>query len=185
MVAERLRVIADELDGKPTSGRGAELWRSAHALLKKTTHDPMKIGRVIAERSVGGLRQMIDGGLTVQQRQGGVSRPFSPPAPIRSENVSDAVAAALGLSTPPPVVKLEAPAEDELKSALKAFKKRLKVTQLDGDSKLSNRALTGGSKGTVTAIQPPTTHTSAVWEHLANTGKLKRSGRGMYQLVGE
>ena len=45
--------------------------------------------------------------------------------------------------------------EDDLKKALKAFKKRLKLTQLEDDSKLGHSPLTG-AKSQVVAIQPPT-----------------------------
>ena len=44
--------------------------------------------------------------------------------------------------------------DEELKKALKAFKKRLKMTQLDDDSKLGHSPLTGNHTH-VLAIQPP------------------------------
>ena len=44
--------------------------------------------------------------------------------------------------------------EDELKKALKAFKKRMKLTRLDDDSKLGHSPLTGGKKDQIVAIQP-------------------------------
>ena len=44
--------------------------------------------------------------------------------------------------------------DEELKKALKAFKKRLKVTQLDNDSRLGHSPLTG-AKESVVSIQPP------------------------------
>ena len=45
--------------------------------------------------------------------------------------------------------------EDELKRALKAFKKRLKLTRLDEESRLSKSPLSKGASGIV-AITPPT-----------------------------
>jgi len=72
--------------------------------------------------------------------------------------------------------------EEELRKALKAFKKRLKMTQLEEDSKLGRSPLTG-AKSTITAIQPPLGFGREVWEELATQGYLKRDGGGFYQLV--
>ena len=65
--------------------------------------------------------------------------------------------------------------EEELRKALKAFKKRMKLTQLDDDSKLGHSPLTG-KRETVVAIQPPTGFGREVWEELAEKGFLKRDG---------
>ena len=72
--------------------------------------------------------------------------------------------------------------EEDLRKALKAFKKRLKLTQLDDDSKLGHSPLTG-AKGKVVSIQPPTGFGREIWEELADKGFLKRDGSGFYELV--
>jgi hypothetical protein len=72
--------------------------------------------------------------------------------------------------------------EEELRKALKAFKKRLKLTQLDDDSRLGHSPLTG-SKSKVVSIQPPTGFGKEIWEELADKGYLKRDGVGFYELV--
>jgi hypothetical protein len=72
--------------------------------------------------------------------------------------------------------------EDELRRALKAFKKRMKLTQLDDDSRLGRSPLTG-SRSTVVAIQPPSGFPREIWEELADKGFLKREGIGFYALV--
>jgi len=69
-----------------------------------------------------------------------------------------------------------------LKSAMKAFKKRLKLTALDDDSQLGRGPFSGGSKG-VFAIQPPSQFPREVWEELCRLGKLRDSGHGLYELV--
>ena len=75
------------------------------------------------------------------------------------------------------------PATDaEMKKALAAFKKRLKLTRLDDDSKLGRSPLTG-AKGRVVSIQPPAGFGKEVWEQLADAGRLKRDGIGFYELV--
>jgi hypothetical protein len=72
--------------------------------------------------------------------------------------------------------------EEELKRALKAFKKRMKLTQLEEDSKLGHSPLTG-ARSQITAIQPPTGFGREIWEELADKGFLKYDGNGFYQLV--
>lgn len=72
--------------------------------------------------------------------------------------------------------------EDELKKALKAFKKRLKLTQLNDDSRLGHSPLTG-KREVVHAIQPPAGFGREVWEELADKGFLKRDGGGFYVMV--
>ncbi|MBN1456850.1 MAG: hypothetical protein JW912_03255 [Sedimentisphaerales bacterium] len=70
-----------------------------------------------------------------------------------------------------------------LRRALKAFKKRLKLTALDEDSRLGRGALSGGATGTC-AIQPPNQFSPTVWEELCRQGRLRSSGHGMYELPG-
>ena len=72
--------------------------------------------------------------------------------------------------------------EEELRKALKAFKKRLKLTQLEDDSRLGHSPLTG-ARSQVVAIQPPTGFGREIWEELVAKGYLKNDGGGFYQLV--
>ncbi|MBL8759303.1 MAG: hypothetical protein JNK35_12840 [Phycisphaerae bacterium] len=74
------------------------------------------------------------------------------------------------------------PSEADLIAGLKAFRKRLKVTRLDEESRLSNRIVTS-KRASVVAIAPPNQFPRAVWETLADQGKLRRSGSGLYELV--
>lgn len=72
--------------------------------------------------------------------------------------------------------------EDEMKRALKAFRKRLKMTRLDDESRLGHSPLSG-NRAKVVAIQPPSGFAREVWEALADQGTLKRDGGGFYELV--
>jgi len=86
----------------------------------------------------------------------------------------------------PPANKLPGQAgqvpPEVLKSALKAFKKRLKLTVLDDDSHLKRGPFSSGSTG-VYAIQPPNQFPREVWEELCRLGKLRDSGHGLYELI--
>ena len=73
--------------------------------------------------------------------------------------------------------------KEELRFAMKAFRKRLKLTKLDDESRIGHGPMSGGGKSGVVAITPPNQFSKDVWEELADQGKLKRAGRGIYELV--
>jgi hypothetical protein len=72
---------------------------------------------------------------------------------------------------------------EELKRALKAFKKRLKLTRLDCESSLGVGPLSGGRPSGIVAITPPNQYPRAVWETLVEQGRLKKTSQGQYELV--
>ena len=72
--------------------------------------------------------------------------------------------------------------QEDLRKALKAFKKRLKMTQLDDDSKLGHSPLSKASDRII-SIQPPAGFGKEIWEELADAGYLKRDGIGFFELV--
>jgi hypothetical protein len=73
----------------------------------------------------------------------------------------------------------------QLRSAMKAFKKRLKLARLDDESRLGHGALSNISRSGITAIMPPTNFPPAVWEELVRQGKLRKAGHGLYELASE
>jgi hypothetical protein len=83
-----------------------------------------------------------------------------------------------GKSLPP-----GAPTPQQLKGALKAFKKRLKLARLDDESRYGGGALTSGRPSGIVAIPPPGKYPQAVWDELVRQGKLRRAGQGLYELM--
>jgi hypothetical protein len=82
-------------------------------------------------------------------------------------------------STPP-----VPPDPEVLRRALKAFKKRLKLSRLDDESRLGHGPMSkGAGKGGIVAITPPMEYPRAVWEALVDQGKLRRAGQGLYELA--
>lgn len=75
------------------------------------------------------------------------------------------------------------PTNEELKKALKAFKKRLKLTRLDAESKIGGGPLSSGRSSGIVAITPPNEFGQHIWDALVQQGKLKRAGHGMYELL--
>lgn len=73
--------------------------------------------------------------------------------------------------------------KEELRLAMKAFRKRLKLTRLDDESRLGHGPMSSGNRSGVAAIRPPDTYPKEVWKMLAEQGKLRREGGGLYSLV--
>jgi len=70
-----------------------------------------------------------------------------------------------------------------LKRAMKAFKKRLKLTRLDAESTLGGGPFSGGRGSGIVAIQPPNQYPREVWDKLVELGRLKRAEGGLYELT--
>lgn len=62
------------------------------------------------------------------------------------------------------------------REAFKAFKKKLKSTQLDDDSRIGHGPMSGGGSGQVVAIQPPAGHGREIWNELVRKGVLVHDG---------
>ena len=73
----------------------------------------------------------------------------------------------------------------DIKAALKAFKKRLKLTRLEDESKIAGGPMSSGRGSAIVAIMPPNQFPQAIWDELVRQGKLKKAGHGTYEIVGE
>lgn len=91
---------------------------------------------------------------------------------------------------PPPAASAAAagqpaapPSAETLKAAFKAFKKRLKLTQLDFESRIGRSPMSSGGSSKIAGIVAPNQYPREVWEELVKQGKLKHAGHGMYSLA--
>ncbi|MBU0755991.1 MAG: hypothetical protein KJ645_12680 [Planctomycetes bacterium] len=73
--------------------------------------------------------------------------------------------------------------KEELKHALKVFKKRLKLMRLDDESRIGGGSMSGGNKSGIVAIRPPNQIPKSIWDELVRQGKLKEAGHGLYELT--
>ena len=82
-----------------------------------------------------------------------------------------------------PSLPSDSPTPEELRKAMKAFKKRLKLARLDDESSLGRGPMSGGKSSGIMAIMPPNQYPKAVWDELVARGRLKYAGQGLYQLA--
>ncbi len=107
-----------------------------------------------------------------------------PSSPANAESPAQSPPATAGLSAPAVAVPAEAaPSPEVLKAAFKAFKKRIKVTQLDSESRIGRGPMSSGQRSTIDAITPPDQYPRAVWDELVKQKKLVPRSHGMYGLA--
>ena len=75
------------------------------------------------------------------------------------------------------------PDPEQLKKALKAFRKRLNLMRQDDESRLSHGAMTKGSQSSIVGVRPPDIFPQEIWDELVRQGKLRQEGHGLYSLV--
>ena len=154
-VIERLDALVAELGQMPDPRRANPQWKAVMRELQRTDAAPNRVANVVARRDVAVLAELVN--------------------ELRPETQEAAVAAAS--ATPLPSID-----EPTLKAALRAFKKRLKLTKLDDESRLTVRPLTGGGASEIQSILPPDEFGREVWDELVRQGRLKHSGRRFYEL---
>lgn len=76
----------------------------------------------------------------------------------------------------------ESPTPEELRKALKAFKKRLKLSRLDDESGLGHGPMSSGRSSGIVAVMAPNQYPKAIWDKLVEQGRLEYAGQGLYQI---
>jgi len=72
--------------------------------------------------------------------------------------------------------------DEELKHAFKAFKRRLKLTRLDEESRLGRSPLTQGGNSGIQSITPPREFRQEIWDELVKRQQLSRDSEGFYRV---
>ncbi len=88
------------------------------------------------------------------------------------------------LAGPPETAEEDRPDAETCRAALVAFRKRLKLTRLDDESRIDSRNhLSKGQASEINCITPPVEWPVEVWRELARQGKLRALGKGFYELA--
>jgi len=148
-------------------------WGEVHRLLLRTSADRAEIGRVVARRDADALLGLIAAlrGDVPEESDAELASAAESGAP------DDDDAGELSASSSSRTVD-----DETMKKAMRAFRKRLKLTRLDHESRLGVGPLSGGKKADVDAIMAPREFADDVWEALAESGQLRRVGKGFYML---
>lgn len=70
-----------------------------------------------------------------------------------------------------------------LHSAIKAFKKSLKLTRLDDESRVGAGPMSGGRQSSIVAITPPARFAREVFDELVRQGRMRGGRDGLYELL--
>lgn len=171
IMTQKLGEIVSNLYLCEDKKKAAGLWKRAYDALKKTDANPNRAANIVARRSIEELAALV-GELTMGDQAAATPHP-------RSVAPAKPAAQPAGATDPD-----QPPSPETLKAAMKAFRKRLKLTRLDHESQINNRTpLTSGKSSGVVSIIPPNQYPRTVWDELVRQGKLKRSGGGFHELA--
>lgn len=73
--------------------------------------------------------------------------------------------------------------KETLKRAVKAFRRRLKLTRADDESRLGHDPTSKGEASSIVGIKPPEQYPKDVWEALVEKGRMRSLGDGVYELL--
>jgi hypothetical protein len=176
---EQARKLLNSVSTEPNAPASGPNWKTLHTLLKKAPCDQMRLARFVAERNVEAMRKLLDEVAAAP-----------PPAPRGggaggggTGESGSGDAAVRAAPRPEIIVRAEKPTAQQLKTALAAFKKRLKLTKLDQESRVGRSPLSGGAKSGIVAILPPNAYPRTYWEELEKQGQIRNTGGGFYELV--
>ena len=171
---------------KPKKGKGRKKG-GEHAVPQKGPEQDARIADDVAGRR----DHLLDDGAAWGAMQKTLLRSTLPPADIATvimrrdlKGLDVLVARLRGAAptaepAPEPVADID---EDVLREAMKAFRKRLKLTKLDHESRLGRSPLSTGKDADFESILPPHQFPEDVWKALAARGELTATGRGFYAL---
>lgn len=164
---QKLRSLVDEIKGSPDPFKKVDAWALAERLLGRMPGvDQAELKRVAAEKDVAGLDTIVHAIEHPEER-----KKAEPGA--AAGGAGDAGGAAREIS------------EEEMRHAMKAFRKRLKLARLSDESRITGRLLTKGQSSQIDAIIPPTDIPTEVWQALVQRGELEYTGEGFYALPGD
>jgi hypothetical protein len=191
---QRVQELVGEIYLVEPGPKKEKLWRSVETHLKKLKVPAPQLERVMETQDVKMLAQLVSAltgtkpgassAAAVKSAVGPGSAPAKLAAPVPVSPSAVPASPAPEAAHSPVAIPGTAYTEQDLKMAMHAFKKRLKLTKLDEESKLGRNPLSTGKGSGIFAIEPPRDYPAVVWEELVKRGRLKPAGKGFYQLVG-
>ena len=183
--AEKLSDLVAEIWLCEDSAKATRLWGRAQVALMKAGCDPTQAANVVGERDVEALAQLVQ---TIDAGRGGEASAATGSAGAGSASSRSVPSVADGRTIEQMKREKIAAAgtdsleEDNLKRAMKAFRRKLKARRREDESQIRGRHVTRGEGSSIVAISPPPEFPPSVWQELVRLGRLKRAGQGLYQL---
>lgn len=186
--ADKLSQIVSDIWLAEAGTDTTKLWGKAQIALMRMGVDANRVAQVVGKRDVEALAALVKevdatgakppGGQAAEDGRGIPKAPGAVPVnDTRTVKQMQAEKAAEG--------GFDSLDRENLKRALKAFRKKLKNMRRDDESRLGNRYTTYGKQSGIAAITPPNQYPTAVWEKLVEEGRLKKGGQGTYELPEE
>lgn len=191
--SERLSDLVAEIWLCEDSGKATKLWGRVQVALMKSGCNANRAAAIVGKRDTEALAKLVQeldagksGGLVSDTKSdapgGSPADSTKPPIARGAQSVADGRTISQMQREKAAAGGYDSLDEGNLKRAMNAFKKKLKVTRRDDESRLGGRYVSSGKSSNITAITPPTQFPAAVWQELAKQGKLKPAGQGTYQL---
>jgi hypothetical protein len=73
--------------------------------------------------------------------------------------------------------------KETLQRAMKALKKRMKLTRLDDESRLGHDAMSRGGRSGIVAVRPPEQYPAEVWAALEQKGRVRIDRHGLVEII--
>ena len=145
-------------------------WGAMHKLLLKAKIDPQAIMRLVGARDIAELIRAV-------------ARAKGEEVAESSDGTSSDTGGANDNGTTANAATSQEFELSVLQDALRMFRKRVKLSQLDADSKLGVGPMSGTGQHRIQAMLPPRDYPWGVWEALVKAGKLRRDADGFYSIV--
>ena len=73
--------------------------------------------------------------------------------------------------------------KETLLRAMKALKKRMKLTRLDDESRLGHDSMSRGGHSGIVAVKPPPQYPAEVWQALEAKGRVRIDRHGLVEIL--
>lgn len=73
--------------------------------------------------------------------------------------------------------------KETLHRAMKALKKRIKLTRLDDESRLGHDPMSKGGHSGIVGVRPPEQYPAEVWQALEQKGRIRTDRHGLCEII--
>jgi len=179
--SNKLGELLSELYLVEDEKRAMKLWGKAQTALMRMGVDANQAAKIAGDRDIQGLAKLIgdaDAGRVKQTDPEHIKTHDE----RRAESVADGRTIKQMQAEQAAAGGFDSLDEENLKRAVREFKRKLKTMRRDDESRLGSKYVTSGRGSGITAIAPPNKFPPAVWAKLVELGRLKRVGKGLYEL---